>query len=55
MNRGCGFCAAMAGCGLQVLTPELPGIKDYHIDHDSVKVIGESARWLANGRLPRSA
>jgi dienelactone hydrolase len=41
------FAAAMASCGLQVLTPELPGIKDYHIDHDSVKVIGESARWFA--------
>ena len=37
----------MASCGLQVLTPELPGIKDYHIDHDSVKTIGESARWFA--------
>ena len=41
------FAAAMASCGLQVLTPELPGIKDYHIDHDSVKMIGESARWFA--------
>jgi dienelactone hydrolase len=40
------FAAAMAGCGLQVLTPELPGIKDYHIDHDSVKMIRESARWF---------
>ena len=26
------FAAAMAGCGLRVLTPELPGIKDYHVD-----------------------
>ena len=41
------FAAAMASCGLQVLTPELPGIKDYHVDHDSVRVIGESARWFA--------
>lgn len=41
------FAAAMASCGLQVLTPELPGIKDFHIDHDSVKVIGESAQWFA--------
>ena len=47
------FAAAMASCGLQVLTPELPGIKDYHIDHDSVKVIGESARWFAQqGNAP---
>lgn len=41
------FASAMASCGLQVLTPELPGIKDYHVDRDSVKVIGESARWFA--------
>jgi pimeloyl-ACP methyl ester carboxylesterase len=41
------FAAAMASCGLQVLTPELPGIKDYHLDRDSVNVIGESARWFA--------
>jgi acetyl esterase/lipase len=41
------FATAMASCGLQVLTPELPGIKDYRIDHDSVEVIGESARWFA--------
>jgi pimeloyl-ACP methyl ester carboxylesterase len=44
------FAAAMASCGLQVLTPELPGIKDYHVDRDSVNVIGESARWFA-GRI----
>jgi acetyl esterase/lipase len=25
------FASAMAGCGLRVLTPELPNIKDYHI------------------------
>jgi len=30
-----------------VLTPELPGIKDYHVDLGSVRVIGESARWFA--------
>lgn len=42
-----GFAAAMASCGLQVLTPELPGIRDYHIDRSSVRVIGESARWFA--------
>jgi pimeloyl-ACP methyl ester carboxylesterase len=29
------------------LTPELTGIKDYHIDYNSVKVIDESARWFA--------
>jgi dienelactone hydrolase len=42
-----GFARAMAGCGLRVLTPELPGIKDYHVDRGSVRVIGESAKWLA--------
>ena len=41
------FAAAMASCGLRVLTPELPGIKDYHVDRNSVQVIGESARWFA--------
>lgn len=41
------FARAMASCGLQVLTPELPGIKDYHVDLGSVQVIEESARWFA--------
>ena len=41
------FARAMASCGLRVLTPELPGIKDYHVDLDSVQVIGESAKWFA--------
>lgn len=42
-----GFAAAMASCGLRVLTPELPDIKDYHVGQSSVRVIGESARWFA--------
>ena len=42
-----GFARAMASCGLRVLTPELPGIKDYHVDLGSVQVIGASARWFA--------
>ena len=41
------FAAAMASCGLQVLTPELPGIQEYRIDRSSVGVIGESANWFA--------
>jgi dienelactone hydrolase len=41
------FATAMASCGLQVLTPELPNIKDYHIDRDSVRTISESAQWFA--------
>jgi dienelactone hydrolase len=42
-----GFAAAMASCGIRVLTPELPGIKDYHVSQDSVETIGESVRWFA--------
>lgn len=42
-----GFARAMASCGLRVLTPELPGIKDYHVDQGSVEVIGASAHWFA--------
>jgi pimeloyl-ACP methyl ester carboxylesterase len=42
-----GFAAAMASCGLRVLTPELPDIKDYHVDESSVRTIGESAKWFA--------
>jgi pimeloyl-ACP methyl ester carboxylesterase len=41
------FAAAMASCGLRVLTPQLPGIADYHVDRGSVQVIGESAQWFA--------
>lgn len=41
------FAAAMASCGLRVLTPELPGIKDYHVDKSSVLVIGQATRWFA--------
>ena len=42
-----GFATAMAGCGIRVLTPELPGIKDYRVSQDSVEMIGESVRWFA--------
>lgn len=42
-----GFARAMAGCGIRVLTPELPGIKDYHVDEDSVATIGGSVKWMA--------
>jgi pimeloyl-ACP methyl ester carboxylesterase len=41
------FAAAMASCGLRVLTPELPGIKDYHVDSASSRVIGESTQWFS--------
>jgi acetyl esterase/lipase len=42
-----GFATAMASCGIRVLTPELPGIKDYHVSEDSVHTIGESVKWYA--------
>jgi pimeloyl-ACP methyl ester carboxylesterase len=41
------FASAMASCGIRVLTPELPDIKDYHVGSNSIKVIGESAGWFA--------
>ncbi len=40
------FATAMASCGLTVLTPQLPGIANYHVGENDVEVIGESARWL---------
>jgi dienelactone hydrolase len=45
--RMMGFARAMAACGIRVLTPELPGIKDYHVDEDSVATIGASVKWMA--------
>lgn len=42
-----GFATAMASCGIRVLTPELPGIKDYHVSQASVEAIGESVKWFA--------
>ena len=41
------FASAMASCGIQVLTPQLDDIKDYHVGSSSVKTIGESAQWFA--------
>ena len=42
------FATAMSACGLRVLTPELPDIKDYHVGPNSIATIGESAEWLAH-------
>jgi acetyl esterase/lipase len=42
------FASAMAGCGLRVLTPELPDIKDYHIGASSIESIGDTAVWMAH-------
>ena len=41
------FAASMASCGIRVLTPELPDIKDYHVDSTSIKTIGEATQWFA--------
>ncbi len=41
------FATAMSACGLRVLTPELPDIKDYHVGANSIATIGESAEWLS--------
>jgi len=48
------FASAMASCGLRVLTPELPDIKDYHVGANSIATIGDSAAWLSrqNGGRP---
>ena len=41
------FAAAMASTGIRVLTPELPDIKDYHVDSTSIRTIGESTQLFA--------
>ena len=38
------FASAMASCGLRVLTPELPDIKDYHVGANSIATIGTRRR-----------
>ena len=41
------FASAMAGCGIRVLTPELPDIMDYHVDAASIITIGQATQWFA--------
>jgi acetyl esterase/lipase len=41
------FASAMASCGLRVLTPELPDIKDYHVGANSIATIGDAAVWMS--------
>lgn len=48
------FASAMAACGVRVLTPELPDIKDYHVGANSIATIGESAEWMAQRNGGRS-
>ena len=40
------FARAMASHGYMILTPELPGIDNYHVSAASIPVIGEAAREL---------
>lgn len=40
------FARSMASCGLRVMTPELPGSRDYQIKPLDVQAIGDSAQWL---------
>ena len=48
------FATAMSSCGLRVLTPELPGIKDYQVDAHTIPIIGDTAKWMAEqNALPR--
>ena len=42
------FASAIAACGLRVLTPELPNIKDYHIGPESIASIGDTAAWMTH-------
>jgi len=49
------FASAMAGCGLRVLTPELPNIKDYHIGVSSIASIGDTTAWMAHASGDRPA
>ena len=42
------FATAMSSCGLRVLTPELPGIKDYQVDAHTIPTIGDTAKWMAS-------
>jgi pimeloyl-ACP methyl ester carboxylesterase len=40
------FARSIAGCGLRVLTVELPGSRDYRIQPSDVQAIGGSIQWL---------
>jgi pimeloyl-ACP methyl ester carboxylesterase len=40
------FARAVAGSGLEVLTPQIDSLADYHVDKDSIPTIGESCAWL---------
>jgi pimeloyl-ACP methyl ester carboxylesterase len=40
------FARAVAGSGLEVLTPQIDSLADYHVDNGSIPLIGESTAWL---------
>ena len=40
------FARSLAGCGLRVLTPELPDSRDYRIVPGDVPAIGDAVQWL---------
>lgn len=40
------FAQALSGAGFEVLTPVVSALADYHVDAESIPVIGESAGWL---------
>jgi pimeloyl-ACP methyl ester carboxylesterase len=46
------FARAMSATGLRVLTPDLPGIKDYQVSPDSIRTIGDAAKWLSTYFAP---
>ncbi|SEG69520.1 hypothetical protein SAMN05421819_4356 [Bryocella elongata] len=47
------FATAMSSCGIRVLTPELPDIKDYHVGANSIATIGDATKWMAERNVPR--
>jgi pimeloyl-ACP methyl ester carboxylesterase len=48
-----GFSRALAAQGIEVLTPELPGIADFQVTPQSIATIGEAAKYVhAQGTKP---
>jgi pimeloyl-ACP methyl ester carboxylesterase len=41
------YAAAMASCGMLVLTPDLPQLREYQSDTSSIDQISQSVRWLS--------
>lgn len=47
------FSRALAAQGIEVLTPELPGIADFSVTPDSITTIGEAAKYMrTRGQKP---